>query len=161
MKHNFTYLEYIARIFQEVILKKSLYAKILVPIDGSKYSEKALVHACDLAKKYKSSLSTVYVVDKSVNLDLFDRREYLKILRKYGKKSLEKASKVTASYGITSKQILKEGKVSDELIKLAKSGKYNLLVVGSRGLGSFQKFLLGSVSAKLANNSHCSIFIVK
>lgn len=52
---------------------------ILVPIDGSKYSEKALLHACDMAKTYQSHLILLYVVEKSLTVNLLDRKEYLKI----------------------------------------------------------------------------------
>jgi len=135
--------------------------KILVPLDGSKYSEKALLHACDMAKNYQASLTLIYVVEKSIPFNLLDRKEYLEILRKFGNKVLIKGKKTTTDNGVDSKIIMKEGNVANEVVKLAKKEKYNLIIVGSKGLGATTRFFLGSVSNKLANNSPCSILIVK
>lgn len=142
-------------------MRKSLYLKILVPLDGSKYSEKALIHACELTKTFQAELLLLYVIDKSPSLNLLDRREYLKIIRNFGKKVLKKSEKITLEKGIDSKQIIKEGHVVNEIINLAKKEKCNLIVVGNKGLGTAARFFLGSVSNKLANNSPCSILIVK
>lgn len=134
---------------------------ILVPLDGSKYSEKALLHACDMAKNYQSHLILVYVVEKSIPINLLDRKGYLEILRKFGNKILIKAKKTTTQQGVDSKIIMKEGNIANEIVKLAKNERCNLIIVGSKGLGATLRFFLGSVSNKLANNSPCSILIVK
>ena len=142
-------------------MKRSLYLKILVPVDGSKYANKALAHACELAKYQKSILLLVYVVDKSTPLNFLDRKEYLSILRNYGNKVLKKASDVTKQKGVSSKQVILEGNVAKELIKIAKNQKCNLIIVGNKGLGAAARFLLGSTSTKLAADSPCSVLIVK
>ena len=142
-------------------MKKSLYMNILVPLDGSKYSEKALIHACEMAKNYQSRLILLYVVEKSIPINLLDRKEYLEILRKFGNKVLTKGKETAIKRGVDSKIIMKEGNVSSEIIKLAKKEQCNMIIVGSKGLGSVARLFLGSVSNKLANNSPCSILIVK
>lgn len=142
-------------------MRKSLFPKILVPVDGSEFSNKALIHACELARMHKAILLLIYVVDKSVPLNFLDRKEYLTLLRNYGKKVLKKASKTTTKKGVNSKQILKEGNVVNEIVKFARTEKCNLIVVGSKGLGAVTRFFLGSVSTKLAANSPCSVLIVK
>ena len=134
---------------------------ILVPLDGSKYSEKALLHACDMAKNYQSRLILLYVVEKSIPINLLDRKEYLKILRKFGNKVLVNAKKTTTLHGVDSTIILKEGNITSEIVKLAKKEQCNLIIVGNKGLGATARFILGSVSNKLANNSPCSVLIVK
>ena len=69
------------------------FKKILVPIDGSIYSEKSLNRACELVDAFGSSLILIYVVEKSIPINLLDRKEYLEILRKFGTNILEKANK--------------------------------------------------------------------
>jgi nucleotide-binding universal stress UspA family protein len=142
-------------------MRKSLYMNILVPLDGSKYSEKALLHACDMAKNYQSRLILLYVVEKSISINLLDRKEYLKILRKFGNKVLIQARETSTLHGVDSKIVIKEGNIANEIVKLAKKERCNLIIVGSKGLGATARFLLGSVSNKLANNSPCSVLIVK
>ena len=142
-------------------MKKSLYMNILVPIDGSENSQKALLQACEIAKNYKSNLILVYVVDKPISLNLLDRKEYLKILRNFGSKVLIKGKQTANLAGIDVTTIMKEGNISNEIVKIAKNKKCNLIIIGSKGLGATARFFLGSVSNKLANNSPCSILIVK
>ena len=143
------------------IVRKSLYMTILVPLDGSTHSEKALLYACDMAKNHKSRLILLYVVEKSPPVNLLDRKEYLEILKKFGNKILTKAKKTTTLQGVDSKIIMKEGNITNEIVKLAKKEQCNLIIVGSKGLGATARFFLGSVSNKLANSSPCSILIVK
>jgi len=142
-------------------MKRSLYINILVPLDGSEYSEKALLHACDLAKNYQANLLLLYVVENSFSINLLDRKEYLTILRKFGNKILNKGKEITMNKGIDSEIILKEGNIVNEIIKIAKNKKCNLIIIGNKGLGATSRFFLGSVSSKLSNNSPCSLLIVK
>ena len=142
-------------------MRKSLYMNILVPLDGSENSQKALLQACDLAKNYQSNLILVYVVDKTLSLNLLDRNEYLEILRKFGEKVLTKGQQIAKNQGLDVTIVMKEGNISNEIIKLAKNKKCNLIIMGSKGLGATARFFLGSISNKLANNSPCSILIVK
>ena len=142
-------------------MRKSLYMNILVPLDGSNYSKKALFQACDMAKNYQANLILVYVVDKSPSLNLLDRNEYLKMLRKFGKKVLIKGKETAKDKGIDTTTVMKEGNITNEIVKLAKSKKCNLIIVGSKGFGATARFFLGSISNKLANNSPCSVLIVK
>ncbi|KAF6244619.1 universal stress protein [Nitrosopumilus sp. b2] len=137
------------------------FKKILVPLDGSKYSEKALQRACELVDAFGSKIILIYVVEKSLTINLLDRKEYLSILRKFGKKTLERANKTLSKKGISSKSFLKEGNIVSEIEKTVKSEKCDLIVVGNKGLGAVTRFLLGSISNKLAQHSPCSLLIVK
>lgn len=141
-------------------MKKSLHMKILVPVDGSEFSNKALLQACNIAKNQQSQLSIIHIIEKPT-LNFLDRSEYIKLVKKFGKKILSKAQKICTEQGIASKTILKEGNIVNEIIKIAKNDNYNLIVVGSKGLGAPARFILGSVSQKLAVNSPCSILIIK
>lgn len=141
--------------------KTSSFKKILVPLDGSKYSEKALQRACEIVDVFNSELVLLYVVEKSLPFNLLDRKEYLKILRKFGNKILEKATNVLSKKEITAKTLLREGNIVAEIEKVVKKEKCDLIIVGNKGLGSVTRFLLGSVSNKLAQSSSCSLLIVK
>ena len=137
------------------------FKTILVPLDGSKFSDKALSRACELANTFHSKLILLYVVEKSQPLNLLDRKEYMSILRKFGQRTLKNASSVATKKGISAKSLLKEGNIVREIEKIAKNEKCNLIIVGNKGLGSVTRLLLGSVSNKLAQTSSCSILIIK
>ena len=142
-------------------MKRLQYTKILVPVDGSKFAEKALLHACELAKNYHSKITLIYVVDKSHTINLLDKKEYLAMVRKFGDKVIKKSLSLTVQNGIDAKHVIKEGNVADEIINLAKKDNTNLIVMGSRGLGKTLRLFLGSISNKIVNNSPCSVLIIK
>ena len=137
------------------------FKKILVPLDGSKYSEKAFQRACEIINVFDSEIILLYVVEKSLPINLLDRKEYLDILTKFGNNTLEKSNKILSKKGISAKILLKEGNIVTEIEKVVKKEKCDLIIVGNKGLGSVTRFLLGSVSNKLAQSSSCSLLIVK
>ena len=137
------------------------FRKILVPIDGSKFSEKALQRACGMAEALDAKIILLYVVEKSPTLNILDRNEYLKLLRKFGTNTLKKANDIVLKKGFNAKTILKEGNIVIEIEKIVKTEKCDLIIVGNKGLGPVSRILLGSVSNKLAQSSTCSLLIVK
>ena len=137
------------------------FRKILVPLDGSKFSEKALQRACEVTKAFDAKITLLYVVEKSPTLNILDRNEYLELLEKFGTRTLEKAKDIVLKKGIKAKTILKQGNIVTEIEKVVKTEKCDLIVVGNKGLGPITRILLGSVSNKLAQSSSCSLLIVK
>ena len=137
------------------------FSKILVCCDGSKYSKKAISVACDLAKKHDSNVTLIYVVDKTKKSDILAGAEYTKIVRKYALETLKEAQKIANIQGIAPNVVIKEGNVANEIIQYSKNSKTDLIVVGSKGLGAVLRFVLGSVSSKIADHSLCSVLIVK
>jgi len=137
------------------------YKKILVPLDGSKYSDKALQCACELVNAFNSKIILLYVIEKPLPINFLDRKEYLEILQKFGTRTLDKANTMLLQKGIIAKRLLKKGNIVSEIEKVAKNEKCDLIIVGSKGLGAVTRFLLGSVSNKLAQYSTCSLLIVK
>ena len=137
------------------------FKNILVPIDGSIYSKKSLERASEFVDAFGSCLILIYVVEKSIPINLLDRKEYLEILRKFGTNVLEKANNKLSKKGITAKILLKEGHVVTEIEKTVKKEKCDLIVVGNKGLGSVSRLILGSVSNKISQSSSCSVLIVK
>jgi len=137
------------------------FKNILVPLDGSIYSEKSLDRASEFVDAFGSNLILIYVVEKSIPINLLDRKEYLEVLRKFGTNVLEKAKKKLAKKGITAKIFLKEGNIVNEIEKTGKKEKCDLIIVGNKGLGSVSRLILGSVSNKISQSSSCSVLIVK
>ncbi|MGY5150341.1 MAG: universal stress protein [Candidatus Nitrosopumilus sp. bin_68KS] len=137
------------------------FKKILVPLDGSKYSKKSLQRACEMVHAFDSQIILIYVVEKSAPVNFLDRKEYLQLLRKYGKKTLSDANDFLSKNGIIGKSLIREGNIVNEIDKVIKEEKCNLVIVGNKGLGTVARFLLGSISNKLAQSSSCSLMIVK
>jgi len=56
---------------------------------------------------------------------------------------------------------LVEGRPSNKIVETAKEGNCDIIVMGSRGLGTIKEFFLGSVSDRVADEATCPVLIVK
>ncbi len=146
--------------------------KILVVIDGSEQSDKALDFALDLARNYSAEIVLINVLSPSLlsyvyNSRMFvpnvDYSKYLKQIRTPHEKLLSKALDKAKNFQETLKvsKELVEGRPAEKIVETAKKGMFDLIVVGSRGLSGFKEIFLGSVSVRVADKAHCPVLIVK
>ena len=146
--------------------------RILVPLDGSKHADKALDWALDLAEKYGASIELLTVIPL---LNTFMTGSYSapgkvpllgptvkELQERAGKmlvRALKKAEKSKPNLKISTKIL--EGRPSNKIVETAKKENFNLIVMGSRGLGGVKEFFLGSVSDRVADEALCPVVIVK
>jgi nucleotide-binding universal stress UspA family protein len=156
-------------------LVESIIKKILVPIDGSKYSRKALLHAIVIAKKFQSMLYLVTAVDTTD----FPPGMLLSLLKK--DKMLEKSigQFIMAAKSVARKDLLADvaickskgvlntyydivaGNPIESILKYEHGMHPNLIVIGSKGLhGVNQLMALGSVSRKVSELAKCPVMII-
>ena len=140
-----------------IVKQKPKIEKLLTAVDGSKYADKALEYAVQLAKNFNSKLALLHVEeDKLVRIG---GPQVVDCLGTVGECILKDASKKVES--IAFDQILEYGSPAEIIIKVAKKAKVDVIVVGSRGLSSIRRYLLGSVSDDISLHSRCSVLIVK
>jgi nucleotide-binding universal stress UspA family protein len=142
--------------------------KILVAVDGSEYSKKALEFACELAAKFDGSLLIVHVPQGAAA----DRVMVLggaSVMIHAGRDEIEKAGRtlVEAAQKIAEDRLpgrvkteLRGGDPADEIVKTAERNASDCIVIGSRGLGDFGGLLLGSVSHKVNHSAPCTCITV-
>ncbi len=53
------------------------------------------------------------------------------------------------------------GSAASEILREADGGGYDLIILGSRGHGAVEDFLIGSVGTKVAHNAPCSVLLVR
>lgn len=135
--------------------------KILVPLDGSKNSFRGLDTAIYLARQCGATLTGLYVIPFYPKSLLLTPILYEKELAKAAKEFMGKAKKRSAQNGIVFNETIIDGHESEEIISFARERKFDLIVVGARGLGSVKGSLLGSVSNAVVHKSKLPIFIVR
>ena len=143
--------------------------KILVCLDGSDYANRALDFALDLANKYSAEIQLLTVVppvflpvtsfevmkteaiaDATMQLE----NSFKKVLSK----AEEKAKKVKPNLKVSTK--FDQGSPDEKIIETANRGNFDIVVIGSRGLGH-RDCSLGSVSARVVDQATCPVLIVK
>jgi nucleotide-binding universal stress UspA family protein len=132
--------------------------RILLPTDGSEDAIRATEAASDLARRYGAELHVVHVWhDVRGFAHDFVKRE----LRRQGQDILdEQVEKIRASGGEVTKAYLRKGRTSNEVIALCKEIDAGLLVVGSRGLGTVRRLLMGSQSEEIVHHAQVPVLVL-
>ena len=154
-----------------------MFEKILVAVDGSEHSKKAMSYAVELAEKFGAAITLIHVY--SAILPIIPVTDALtsptvtapasaavaaKIAedaRKLGGKILEDAERVVKEHGIPVEKVLREGDVVKGIVAEAQKGGFSLIVIGHRGLSKLSELLLGSVSEGVGHKAPCPVLIVK
>lgn len=139
--------------------------KILVAVDGSDNSLRAVEKAKEYAEIFNGEIALITVLKPLVvgNYGYINPTELddPTTFRQSGNAILEKAIEI---FGDNRDQISRKISVGDpanEILREAKKGHYDLIIMGSRGLGLFSRSFLGSVSNKVLNHADNNVLIVK
>ena len=161
-----------------------MITKILVGVDGSQDSEKALDYALEIADKFSASILILNVFQPppefgyQTNMfsqypasgypqdtigDQSNMSAFIKDLRKVHEAVLSKAAKRAIKLKPMLKIFtqLKEGNTPSQIIETAANGGFDLIVVGHMGESEIKEFLLGSTSERVAHQAKCAVLIVK
>jgi nucleotide-binding universal stress UspA family protein len=134
--------------------------KILLATDGSEDAAQATEAATDLAKESGSKLHVVHVWHDvpSPYAHKFVRSE----LKRQGQEILdEQVRKIEEAGGTVTQAHLREGRTSDEVIKLSEELRVGLLVVGSRGMGTVRRILMGSHSEEIVHHARVPVLVLR
>lgn len=136
--------------------------KIAVAIDGSENALRAAKHAITLVQYLPDAdLDVIYVLDydKAKNDRLLSQSPESLTLKR--EKKVQPVIELAKEVGVKTKITMLKGNPSQEIIKYVNSEEIDQLVIGSRGLNTFQEMVLGSVSHKVMKHVNCPITIVK
>lgn len=140
-----------------------MFKSILVGYDGSGHSTRALAYAHDLAQKYGAQIVLAYAVHPLPNTML--GAPYAEQLQTHalsaGKDIIKEASAKLGNSQIKVIAELLEGPPAEALLRVAETHKCDLIVLGSRGMGTLKASLLGSVSDKVLHHSQVPVLITR
>ena len=158
---------------------ETIYSKILVPYDGSKYAEKAINKAVNLAKLIRGSeIIILNVIEEILTPPLvFPTRirhfktgedttlsTYFRDLQtdmRY--KMINTLEKIKQKYknSVKIRTVVLVGSAEDKIVDFANRQNVDLIVMGSRGLKGMSRWLMGSVSRNVSEKAKCSVMIVR
>jgi nucleotide-binding universal stress UspA family protein len=141
-----------------------VFTNILVAIDGSGVSDRALARAVDEARIWNAKIHAVYVVETGLfsSLPTDNTVEIMyRVLEKEGQEKLAQAKAFAATQGLTLTTHMKQGHAGSEIITLAEREKTDLTIVGSHGKSNADKLLIGSVSTFVVAHSKTAVLVVR
>jgi nucleotide-binding universal stress UspA family protein len=139
----------------------AMIKKILVPVDGSEYSKKALEFACEIASGFSSELYLLNVREgvaterTTVPLDQDDAISAGRTVTAAATEIVEKQGLDVAGSEVV------VGSAANEILEFADRHNIDGIVMGSRGLSDFKGLLLGSVSHKVGHLAKCTCITVR
>ncbi|HKI37650.1 MAG TPA: universal stress protein [Gemmataceae bacterium] len=139
-----------------------MFKNILVAIDGSPGSEKALTAAVDLAAHYRADLTALSVAEVPEVVAMVDEVDELREsaeahFRKIGEAAVEYAR----SRGVALRSVVLRGHAADAIVRYAAKESVDLVVVGQHGHSRIARFFLGSTSDRVSEHCACTVLIVK
>jgi nucleotide-binding universal stress UspA family protein len=145
-----------------------MFEKILVPVDGSETSWRALQEAKELATAFKGELYVVNVIQPYNNsamlivpLDQATISQGNAELAKIGGSVLQTAKNKLKDFTGKKDFDLEVGHPSERILAICKEKQCTAIVIGSRGLSGIAEFFLGSVSSKVSQYADVPVLIVK
>jgi universal stress protein A len=142
--------------------------KILYATDYSKASDRALEEAVKLAKQNRAELLVVHVIEPAAFVageEEFGGGEMYAKLEDLAKQEAQASmSKLIARLKKTkvkTQGLLFKGSVHDQIVKVAKSKKADMIVIGTHGRTGLSKLFMGSVAGKVVSSANCPVLTVR
>ncbi len=156
-----------------------MFKKILVPVDGSEFSEKAITIACDLARAMNSELYLVqaiaqleetYILDPSINVP--SERETLLLPHRQRIGITNPIATLTADYltalqrrltdqGLNVKTHVMEGSPAAAILDYATTIQPDLIVMSTHGRSGLGRWLIGSVADRVVKHGNVPVMLVR
>jgi len=145
------------------------YRRVVVGTDGSDTAAMAVGQAADLAKSFDAELLivTAFVPEPAAGRASEDLPEDIKWQitdSAVAEEHAVKAAEIAAKAGLPRAQLhtlSEKGDPADALVRVAEERGGDLIVVGSKGMSSASRFLLGSVPNKVSHHAACDVMIVQ
>ena len=146
-----------------------MYRRIIVPIDGSQTSNKALVAALRLATESQGRIRLVHVVEELAYLTGYDQfggysGDLIKIMRETGNKVLADGAAIVQSAGVECESALYDNfgeRLPEVVADEAKRWNADLIVVGTHGRRGVGRMLLGSGAEQVIRMAPVPVLVIR
>ena len=141
-----------------------MFSKLLVPIDGSDNSFRALNHAIFLSQKITAQITALHVMEYLPLVYIESQRTLDAIFSKHLEESetiLNKSRDIGNKNSVRVETELRKGDAASNIIDYSKKENFDTIVMGRRGMGKLRELVVGSTSTKVLSHSDCTVVIVK
>ena len=144
-----------------------MYQRILVPVDGSPTSDRALQEALRLAQQQSGRLELVHVLG---DVRLMEANSYINYaemkdaMTSAGKKLLEQTQMVAEQSGTAAEvKLLEAGgaRIASAIVEEARQWQADLIVIGTHGRTGFSRVLFGSVAEGVVRTAHIPVLLIR
>lgn len=145
-----------------------MYKRILVPVDGSETSNKALVTALQFARDFGGRVRLVHVLEEQTYLTGFDPYGYsgelVTVMREAGTRILDQGMAMAQSAGVQADSVLfdkSDKRMAETVADAAKHWKADLIVAGTHGRRGLERALIGSGAEQIVRLAPVPMLVVR
>ena len=138
--------------------------RILVPIDFSDCSRKALQYALPLAKEHQAALTLLYVVPPAYGAGEYGGIDYAQLeagMREDGEKELAKLAVDEVRGEVSANALVHLGSPAREIVETARRLPADLIIISTHGRTGLRHVLLGSVAEHVVQRAPCPVLVVR
>ena len=142
------------------------FRKILVPVDFSAHSARAVQMAAELARRFDGTLDLVHVFDLVAyplpdGYVMFTRPQLDGMFERFGQE-LAKCKQLALAAGAPRVEThVREGACAADICDFARDGSFDLIVMGTHGRRGLNHLLLGSVAERVLRSAPCPVLTLK
>jgi nucleotide-binding universal stress UspA family protein len=138
--------------------------KILVPVDFSECSKKALQYAIPFARQFEAALTLLHVVQVNYYVGDFGTIDTALLeteMRKNGEKQLAELVSKEVGKDLRCQAVVRSGRVVSEIVDVAKQMEIDVIIISTHGHTGLKHVLLGSVAENVVRHAPCPVLIVR
>jgi nucleotide-binding universal stress UspA family protein len=142
---------------------KTAARRLLVPVDFSDSSLRALRHAVGLAEESGGSLTIVHVVAADygwLDIGRKESRDLDKSLQQQAADELRALADANVPRNVSADFEVRIGRPAEEIVAAASESKSDLIVLSTRGLTGLDRYLIGSVAERVARLAPCPVYLL-
>ncbi|MEJ2639831.1 MAG: universal stress protein [Desulfosarcinaceae bacterium] len=139
-----------------------MFNLIIVALDGSAHSLKALDYAREIAEKHGSKLILLHAYrSTSDHRETEGYKQLVAKRKKAGEAIIEDAYRQLGQVSFELEKDLLEGPAANAIVSAVAARGADLVVMGTRGIGTFKGLLFGTVSTKVTHHAPCPVLVVR
>ena len=141
------------------------FSKILVPMDFSPHAEAAIETALDIARRYDAAITLVNVFEPLAlsfpeGSGIYSTLSLADFMADLEQALEEKRQSTATASGRTIQAVQRTGHPAHEIVDLARSGGFDLIVMGTHGRTGLPHMLIGSVAERVVRSAPCAVLTV-
>ncbi|MDW5563606.1 MAG: universal stress protein [Methanomassiliicoccus sp.] len=140
----------------------ALYRKILIPTDGSKNAQAAVVQGLELARSLGAKVTIMSIIDVQAAVSIqqgLGMPDVYSYQQKAAEAAAETAMAAAREAGVQAEAIVRRGSPALDIIEASKD--HDLVLMATRGLTGMKHFLLGSVAEKVVRFAACPVMVIR
>ena len=138
-----------------------MFKRILIAYDGSEPAVKAFDYALDLASKYQASLDVLAIARPPDFAEDVETEALLETVQEHFQERFAQLRERADRAGVTSEFNVVVGHPAEQIVMESERKSIDLILVGHRGKGLFERWLIGSVARVVIAYAHCAVMVVR